>query len=46
LAFIHRYPICGEDDEVSNLEKRPDTGKKFQNIIIACRVMDPFDTII
>jgi hypothetical protein len=46
MAFIHRQPVCGEDDYVSNLENRPNTGKKFHNIIIACRVIDPFDTII
>ena len=31
---------------VSNLENRPDIGKSFDNIIIAHRVMDPFETII
>ena len=38
LAFIS--PVCRKDEDVSNVENRPDTEKKFHKIIIAFRFMN------
>ena len=38
LAFIS--PVCRKDEDVSNVENRPDTEKKFYNIIIAFTFMN------